>query len=295
MSIRINLIRKVLEKQFEDWEEGTIEEQRARQEKAVRFSRKLPLGIEYQSLNINGIPAAWFNPCDCKPGAILYLHGGAYCLGSINTHRELVGRLAETANKKTLVIEYRLAPEHPYPAALEDALTAYQWLLMQSIEPSRIIVAGDSAGGGLALALLAAVRDAGDPLPAGAVLLSPWTDLTLGGGSVFSNANIDPMLDRDHLLEKAGWYAGENSLTDPLISPLFADFTGFPPLLFQAGSDELLLDDSVRAAEAAQKAGVDVTLEIYEDMFHVFQMVPFLEETKRAMTSIKHFFERVEG
>ncbi|MBN1265473.1 MAG: alpha/beta hydrolase [Anaerolineales bacterium] len=294
MPMRITLIKKVLRKQFEDWEEGSIQEQRHRQENAVRLSRRLPLGIEYQTVDVNGIPSAWFTPSDCSPGAILYLHGGAYCLGSINTHREMVGRMAEAVNKRLLVIEYRLAPEHPYPAALEDAQTAWQWLLDQDLEPKQLFLAGDSAGGGLVLALLLALRDAGRQMPAGAICLSPWTDLTMESTSAFDKAAVDPILNREHLAKKAHWYAGDFSIKNPLISPLYGDFSGLPPLLFQVGSDELLLDDSTRAAETARTDGVEVTLEIYEEMFHVFQMVPFLPATKKALQSIHNFIKGIE-
>lgn len=294
MAMRISLIKKVLEKQFEDWEEGTIEEQRARQEKAVRLSRRLPLGIEYQRFQINSMPAAWFTPSEYDPGAILYLHGGAYSLGSINTHRELVGRFAEAVNKKILVIEYRLAPENPFPAALDDALTAYRWLLGQKINPDRLFLCGDSAGGGLALAALLALRDRKEMLPAGAICLSPWTDLTLSGPSLIKNASSDPILSREHLVKKAAWYAGSDTLENPLISPLFGDFSNLPPLLFQVGNDEILLDDSTQAAEAARAAGVDVTLQVFDEMFHVFHMVPFLPETKKAFENIHVFIKRVE-
>lgn len=294
MSIRISLVKAVLKKQFAGWNDKTIEQQRAQQAKALRLSRKLPLGIEYEDADVKGIRGAWFSPDARSNGAVLYLHGGAYCLGTINTHREMVGRLAEAVNRAVLVIEYRLAPEHPFPAALEDAQTAWRWLLNRGYHPGELFLAGDSAGGGLALSLLVSLRDAGEPMPAGAALLSPWTDLAMEGQSAFSNADSDPILNREDLAEKASLYAGSESLRTPLVSPLYADLGGLAPLLFQAGSDELLLDDSVRAAESARSAGTEADLRIFQEMFHVFHMMPFLPQADEAMQDIKTFMDNHE-
>ncbi|MEJ2488053.1 MAG: alpha/beta hydrolase fold domain-containing protein [Anaerolineales bacterium] len=172
---------------------------------------------------------------------------------------------------------------------LHDALTTYRWLLDNSTPPGEIIIAGDSSGGGLALAALLSLRDAGDPLPAGGILISPWADLTLSSGSVVSKAKQDFILDIPHLKNMAALYAGEHDLTNPLISPVFADLSGLPPLLIQVGSDETLLDDAARIAANAEKAGVDVRLEFYQDMIHVFHMFPFFSETGQAFESIKDF------
>jgi acetyl esterase/lipase len=224
---------------------------------------------------------------------ILYLHGGAYALGSINVHRELLARLARATHMRVLAVDYRLAPEHPYPAALEDTAAAYRWALDAGCAPSRIVVAGDSAGGGLALATLAALRDAGAPLPAGTVCLSPWLDLALTGASIRTKASVDPVLSREALERYAGLYAGEHARTHPLISPLYADLRGLPPLLIQVGTDEILLDDAVRGAEKARAAGVRATLDVVEGMFHVFQMVGVLPETRRALERIAAFVDAV--
>ena len=192
-------------------------------------------------------------------------------------------------NIRSLVINYRLAPEHPHPAALEDAITAYRWLLTQGYDPSQIVIAGDSAGGGLALAALLALLDAGEPLPAGAVCISPWTDLALTGASMRSKAKVDHILDPNSLEMYARYYAGIDEVTSPLLSPLYADLKGLPPLLIQVGGDEILLDDATRLAEQAREAGVDVTLEIWDEMFHVFQLVSFLPETQKAVKHITDF------
>jgi acetyl esterase/lipase len=194
---------------------------------------------------------------------------------------------------RALAINYRLAPEHPYPAALEDAATAYRWLLSQGNDPARIIIAGDSAGGGLTLATLVALREAGEPLPAGAVCISPWTDLACTGDCVHEKAPLDKILSPDGLTRSAKSYAGGHELRSPLISPLYADLRGLPPLLIQVGTDEILLDDAKRIAEKAQIAGVDITLEIWEEMFHVFQIIPFLPETKQALGQIGDFVSRI--
>ena len=294
MSVRAKIAKRLVSFQLSGWSEGTIEEQRARQARTHRFIR-LPAGVASQTVSVNGISAEWIHTPDAGAGVIVYLHGGAYALGSIDTYRGLVGRLAHSTKLRALAINYRLAPEHPYPAALEDATTVYGWLIEQGVAPSQIIIAGDSAGGGLALATLLALRDGGEPLPAGAVCMSPWTDLALTGASVQSKASVDPILDSDSLRMYADYYAGGHELTNPLISPLYADLQGLPPLLIQVGTDEILLDDAARYAENAQKAGVDVTQEIWEDMFHVFQMMAFIPETKTALDRISAFVSQALG
>ena len=262
------------------------------QEKSSGFF-KLPAEISCRPTSADGITAEWIAAPDARSGMMLYLHGGGYALGSISTHREIVSRLSRATSMRALLIAYRLAPEHPFPAALEDTLTAYRRLLKQGHDPSRIIIAGDSAGGGLTLAALVALRDASEPLPAGAIIMSPWTDLAHTGASIESKKDADPVLTLESSRMHAQYYAGENALDNPLISPLYADFSGLPPLLIQVGSDEILLDDAVRCAEKAKAAGVDVTLEVWEGMFHVFQLVPNLPESKTAVANIARFTTRV--
>jgi acetyl esterase/lipase len=288
VSIRNKIIKKLVSFQMSGWSEGTIEEQRARQERRSKYA-KLPADIHVQPINADGVPAEWINAPTPDLGVFLYLHGGAYVLGSINVHREFIARLARSTKMRCLAINYRLAPEHPFPAALEDATAAYHWLLTQGIDPSQIIIAGDSAGGGLTLGLLVNLRDAGMQLPAGGVCISPWTDLALTGASIQSKTKVDPILDSDSLQMYARYYAGENELTSPLISPLYANLEGLPPLLIQVGADEILLDDATRLSEKARSAGVDVTVEIWDEMFHVFHLIPFLPETKKAVGGIAEF------
>lgn len=288
MGIRSAILRKALRSQFAKHLTGTIAEQRAWQAKSSRFNR-LPSDVHCQPVVRHGISGEWIAGPSAGPEVILYLHGGAYTLGSVSTHRHWIARLVKAAGVRGLAIDYRLAPEHPFPAALDDTLGFYQWLLEEGVEPGRILLAGDSAGGGLALAALLRLRDAGMPLPAGAVCLSPWTDLALTGASLDTKAAVDPILNRDMLRANAAHYIGDQPATGPLVSPLYADLTGLPPLLIQVGSDEVLLDDSTRLAERAQAVGVDVTLEIWEEMFHVFPMFPFLPESRKALESILRF------
>ncbi len=291
MSWQAKITKKMLSFHLAGWSDGNVVEQRTKQEKTARII-KLPVDIHCQIVNVNGIPGEWIEAPGADRGTILYLHGGAYTLGSINTHRELVARLSRSTGLRALAIDYRLAPENPYPAAVEDASKAYHWLLTQGIDPAQMIIAGDSAGGGLTLATLVTLRDAGESLPAGAVCISPWTDLACTGDCKQDKAQLDKILNPDGLTRSAKSYAGGHDLRSPLISPLYANLKGLPPLLIQVGTDEILLDDATRIAEKAKIAGVDVTLEIWDEMFHVFQMVPFLPETKKAMGQIADFVSR---
>lgn len=292
MSLQAKIVKKLLPLQFSGWSDLPIEAQRARQERFTRLAR-IPADIRCQPVDAEGVPAEWIAAPDAGEGAILYLHGGAYALGSIKNHREFVARLARACQTRTMAITYRLAPEHPSPAALEDVMVAYRWLLTQGNDPSHIIIAGDSAGGGLALATLVALRDAGKTLPAGAVCISPWTDLAMTGRSIQSKAKVDHILDADSLEMYAKYYAGDQDRMSPLISPHYANLAGLPPLLIQVGTDEVLLDDARRCNKNAREAGVDVTLEVWDEMFHVFQLISFLPEAKKAMEHIAEFVSQI--
>jgi acetyl esterase/lipase len=278
----------VLQIQPYTWAKGTIEEQRSRQEKSTRFF-KIPKEIQCQPFEINDISAEWFSCSNAKDGVILYLHGGAYSLGSINIHREYLARLALTTRQKVLAINYRLAPEYPFPAALEDSLMAYHWLLAQGYDSSRIVIAGDSAGGGLTLSTLVSLHDAGALMPACAVCISPWVDLTSPSKPINTRKNIDPILNFSLLEKYAKYYAGDFERNLPLISPVFADLKGLPPLLIHVGTNEILLDQATQIMENAHIAGVDVALETWEGMFHVFQILPFLPETQQSLDHISKF------
>lgn len=225
---------------------------------------------------------------------VLYLHGGGYYFCSPRTHRSIVFGLATRANAPVFSLDYRLAPEHRFPAALDDATAAYRHLIAEGTAPESIVIAGDSAGGGLALATLVALRDAGDPLPAGAVLFSPWTDLAATGASIVDNDGADPMFSGPAIAKAAKVYLGDMPATHPYASPVYADLRGLPPLFMMAGSTEVLLDDSRRVAANARAAGVDCELEVWKKMPHVWPIfAPFIPEANRALDRAAAFIGRV--
>ena len=273
----------------------TFEEMRADFEQVTSFF-PVPADVRYERVDAGGVAAEWITtPQATAERVVFYLHGGGYTTGSVNTHRELISRMSRAAGARALAIDYRLAPEHPFPAAVEDATTAYRWLLEDGVDPTRIVIAGDSAGGGLTVAALVALRDAGDPLPAAGVCLSPWVDLEGIGGSMTTRADADAIVQREHLLAMAKAYLGDANPRTPLAAPLYADLTGLPPLLIHVGTAETLLDDSTRLAERARSAGVDVVLEPWEDMIHVWHFfASMLPEGQQALDRIGGFIrERV--
>jgi acetyl esterase/lipase len=249
-------------------------------------------GTVVEAVHAGGVPSEWVRPAQpvARDACIVYLHGGGYVMGSVNTHRGLASHLAWRTGLPILVVDYRLGPEHPFPAALDDALAAYQWVLAQGFTPDRVVIAGDSAGGGLTLATLLALRDRGLPLPAAAVPISPWADLSLSGDSMDALDEQDPMVRRPGLQRMADWYLGSHDPTDPLASPLFGDPTGLPPLLIHVGEIETLLDDATRFAESAHAAGVDVTLEVWPEMIHVWHAFgPMVPESDAGVTRVAEF------
>jgi monoterpene epsilon-lactone hydrolase len=250
--------------------------------------------VKVSQIEAHGVPGDWHQPQGAPDNrALLYLHGGAWMIGSPAMYRGFVSRLAHRIKTNALVIDYRLAPEHPFPAGLDDCLAAYDYLLERGIEPWKIVVAGDSAGGNLTLALLVALKDRGRPLPGAAVAISPATDLTGSGESHRSRLKLDPFFDGHEPGAILPGYIGDHSPDEPLISPLFADLHGLPPLLIHVGDHEMLLDDAVRFAEKAQAAGVEETLKVWPEMFHVFQMFdPLLPEARRANREIAEFIQQ---
>ena len=225
---------------------------------------------------------------------LLYFHGGGYFFCSPETHRPIAVTLGVTAGARVFSCDYRLAPEHRYPAAIEDAVAAYRALLAEGIPAGRIVIGGDSAGGGLALATLLSLRQAGDPLPAGAVLFSPWTDLAGTGETLVTNDRTDVMFHGEKIRDGAVHYLGETPATDPLASPLYADLTGLPPLFVQASGAEVLLADSTRLVDKARAAGVAVEFEIWPKLPHVWQIfAPFLPEARAALGKAANFIQRV--
>jgi acetyl esterase/lipase len=256
-----------------------------------------PPDVRCTPVMANGVPAEWVAAPGADPQRVLlFFHGGGYYRGSIRTHREFAGRLSRASGATALAIGYRLAPEHAFPAAVDDCVTAWRWLVAGGTAPGRIVVAGDSAGGGLALALCLVLREAGEPLPAAGVLLSPWTDLAQSGASMESNALADPTISKGYLDRFAQAYLGNGAARNPLASPLHGDLRGLPPLLIQVGSVETLLDDSTRLAEKARAAGVRVDLQVWDGMFHVWQRhAAQLPEARQAIDSIGAYVRAALG
>jgi epsilon-lactone hydrolase len=227
---------------------------------------------------------------------VLHLHGGAYLMGSPRTHLGMGASLSRTSRSPVVLPDYRLAPEHVFPAALDDAVSTYRWLVeAEGFRPDRIAVTGDSAGGGLGLSLLVRLRDEGLELPACYVGLSPWTDLAGTGASMTELDELDPWLSAAMVAPAARAYAGDTPLDDPLLSPLYADLAGLPPMLVHVGGHEILLDDARRLVERARDAGVEASLGVFEDMWHVFQAFPGLPETRRALREVGAFIRRCTG
>jgi monoterpene epsilon-lactone hydrolase len=249
-------------------------------------------GVRYEPFDISGIPAEWVIPEGAENDHVLfYIHGGGYVIGSIRSHRKMVSRMASAAGCRALLIDYRLAPEHPFPAGLEDTIMAYRWLLSQGYETDKMAIAGDSAGGGLAMATLISLRDAGEPLPAAGLLLSPSTDLTGTSETLKTVGWRDPVLNPKLGIKWAMWYLGDADPTNPLISPIYADLTGLPTLLIQVGTSEMLLDDSRVLAERAEKYGVPVELDIWDGMFHVWHAgAPRMPESNEAIQRFAEFY-----
>ncbi|MFG1613150.1 alpha/beta hydrolase [Nonomuraea wenchangensis] len=255
------------------------------------FQAPAPDGVTVRDTTLGGRPALELEPADRAAGTVvLYLHGGGYVVGSPRTHLALAGDLARRARTRLVSPDYRLAPEHPFPAAVEDGLAAYRELLGQAGSPSHIALAGDSAGGGLAIATLLAAREEGLPMPAAVATFSPWTDLTFSGASIETKLGIDPIFVRSDLEGYRTHYLGQQDPAAPKASPALADLAGLPPLLIQAGSNELLLDDAVLLAARAAAADVDVTLRVWGGLPHVFQHhTALVEEAGQALDEAARF------
>lgn len=273
---------------------ATIQQRRARFERVASLA-PMPRKVAVTQAALPDFPAQWLVPADSVPGrCLLYLHGGGYVMGSTASHRALAARIARAARARTLIIDYRLAPEHLFPSAVDDAVRACQWLRARQKDshPLRLFIAGDSAGGGLAVATALSLRDAGTPLPAGLVCLSPWVDLTCTAGSIAENAAVDPIVPARFVRATAEAYLGGAPADTPLASPLFADLQGLPPLLIHVGTNEVLLDDSLRLTARARDAGVAVQLEVWPEMMHVWHFfAPFVPESRRAVRGVGAFVE----
>lgn len=274
-------------------EEKEVGESRHLIDSVARKFSKLSKDCKVQQIEIDGIYAEWIsNNQTSDEKVILYLHGGGYLYCSADTHRTLAARIMMEAGVKVLLPEYRLAPEHPFPAAIEDTLTVYRWLLKQGYDSSNIIFAGDSAGGGLSVATTHVLRDQYEPLPAAIVCLSPWVDLTSSGNSYRENSKKDPYLRSDLVRKTAHQYAAGESLDNHLISPVFADLSGFPPMFIQTGSIEILLSDAQMLADKARQAGVKVQFKVWRGMWHVWQISAGLPEANKAVQEIGNFVKK---
>jgi len=261
--------------------------------RAVMIEAPAPAGVTCTPVEAGGVSAEW-SVADgaAEDKVILYVHGGGYVMGSAGSHRDVTGRLSKASGARVLSLNYRLAPEHPFPAPVDDAVAAYRWLLAQGISSSNVAIAGDSAGGGLAFATLLALRDAGDPVPAAGVGISPWVDMEGTGESMTTRAAVDPVIQKEGLLKMAKLYLGDADPKNPLAAPLHANLAGLPPLLIHVGDAETLLNDATRITERARKAGVDVTLKIWDEMPHVWHMfAPILPEGQQAIEEIGAFFK----
>ncbi|HVB94615.1 MAG TPA: alpha/beta hydrolase [Acidimicrobiales bacterium] len=271
---------------------GPIDQQRAAMD-AASVGAPPPVGVSVETAELGGRPAEWLAPDGVgRDAAVLYLHGGGYCSGSLDSHRDLAARIGIASGCAVVTLAYRLGPEDPFPAAVDDAVAAYRQLVADGIPPERLAVAGDSAGGGLTVALLLALRARGIPQPAAAVCLSPWVDLTQSAPSYQGLVDSDPMLSREALDDLADAYLAGTDPRAELASPLFAaDLSGLAPLRIEVGANEVLLDDATRLAERATAAGNQVTLTVWPEMIHVFQAFPgvILPETDLSVAGIGEF------
>ena len=275
----------------------TVEEIRAGWE---RFSSVFPAAadISFEAQDAGGVPAEWVSAPDAdRTRIVMYLHGGGYNIGTLESYRNFTGHLARATRARLLAVGYRLAPENPFPAALDDAVASYRWLLAQGIAPERIILMGDSAGGGLALATAVALRDAGDLRPAAVVAISPSTDLAKEGASNRERAHLDPIVNYEGSMAHALRYVGNKAkLKNPLASPLYAEMHGLPPLLLLAGTHDTLFDDSTRFAAKAEAASVEVELDVWEEMIHVWPLFSdVLPEGREALQKIGRYVEAKLG
>lgn len=291
-SVRSNIIRETSKLFLKSWnsKNKTINEQRASMEVLTKLI-PIPKNFNIDKRNADGVYVEeLYSLEDSSNGVILHLHGGAYTFGELNSQHIFATTISKQTSCKVILPKYRLAPEYPFPAAIEDSLKVYQWLINQGIDASKIILSGDSAGGGLAVATVMALRDRKIPLPAAIVCLSPWVDLLMTGESHKTKIKSDFALSAMDLDKSAKFYAGGQDLKNPLISPVYGDFTEFPPMLIHVGTEEILLDDSVMLAEKAKESNVDVKIKIWEGMWHVWHLMGnVVPEGKEAIEEVCEF------
>ncbi|MDJ0750803.1 MAG: alpha/beta hydrolase [Woeseiaceae bacterium] len=293
-SFRARLIRSLTSRYIRriDLAHADIGKMRRRLDQLGRLTRAAR-NVAIEEDTLHGLKVEWYRPENALSGKILlYVHGGAFVLGSCDSHRKLVTQIARAGTIDAVLPEYRLAPEHPYPAGLRDCVGVYRALLDYGYNPDNIVVGGDSAGGGLTVSLMLELRHSGLPLPGAAVLLSPFLDLTASGESVTTRAAQEPWFRADDVHVVIKYYCPNENLEDPLISPVFANVAGLPPTLVQVGDDEILLSDSTRIAEKMKAAGIEAELQIYPEMWHVFQLfVGKMPESRAAVDKIGDFIK----
>lgn len=289
------LLRQTVKKQFDNFDD--VPAFRARMDNSARLMPKLPAEVRVVATAASGVSCEWISAPGTRDETVLmYLHGGGYVFGGLDSHRDIGWRLAAAAKMRVLMVDYRLAPEHPFPAALEDATNCYRWLLEEGFDPGNIAIGGDSAGGGLSVSLLINLRNLGLPLPAACILLSPWTDLSMSGDSIAKNGPVDPMLSKSALEKMAGYYLGKRDRKAPLASPLFGDVAGLPPTYIQVGSLEVLRSDAERLADKMRDCGGEVLLEVWPGMFHVFQVFAArVPEGREAIDKLGEFLTKKIG
>ena len=296
MTTRDRLVDEILRRMRASWGselDGIAGERDSFERLSANFPE--PHGVSEQWLELNGVPAieTRLDTDSSGESVILYLHGGAFVIGSANIYREQSSRLARATRSDIATVDYRLAPEHPYPAAVEDAVAAYRGLLERGWNASSIVIAGDSAGGNLSLAAAMKLRDAGDPLPAALVLLSPWVDLTCSSASMRTNADPRHLAQQQGLLYSANTYLDEADAKAPLASPLFGDLSNLPPMLIQVGALETLLDEGVELDRRASAAGAQTTLHIYEGMIHEWHLLAALLDDSGQLPEAEQAFEEI--
>ena len=290
-----NVIALVKSREADESQGATEGRRRSFERMTDGFTIDVP--ARYSRLNAGGVTAEWVTAEGASDSrVVLYFHGGGYIIGSPRTHRAMMAHLSRDAASRVLALDYRLAPEHPFPAPVEDAVASYRWLLAEGFDPARITLGGDSAGGGLTVAALVQIRYLGLPMPAAGVCVSPWVDMEGLGESMETRAEADPMVNKENLMVSAKTYLGGADPRAPLAAPLYADLRGLPPILIQVGDAEVLLDDSTRLAGLAREAGVEVQMDVWDDMIHVWHVfAPILPEGKQAIKQAGDFIKKHTG
>ena len=290
-----NVIALVKSREADESQGATEGRRRSFEQMTDGFTIDVP--ARYSRVNAGGVTAEWVAAEGASESrVVLYFHGGGYIIGSPRTHRAMLAHLSRDSASRVLALDYRLAPEHPFPAPVEDAVASYKWLLSEGFDPARITLGGDSAGGGLTVAAMVQIRYLGLPMPAAGVCISPWVDMEGLGESMETRAAADPMVGKENLMISAKTYLGGADPRAPLAAPLYADLRGLSPILIQVGDAEVLLDDSTRLAGVAREAGVEVKMDVWDDMIHVWHLfAPILPEGKQAIKHAGEFIKKHTG